>query len=1174
MKIVYLFLLIILIDLNAFGQPPVADFSIVSPSCQNSKFIPSNNSSNANTYEWDFCIGDFYYDPVINSTTQPEITSGYGYELLEDNGLWYGFVVDRTARRVYRYDYGESPLNSPTITTLSLPDGWFTFAPEDISLIKFNNLWYAVIGFGDNGGSITRLDFGSSLNNDSPSTTTLGNFGYVGSVRKLKLINESGNLRLVLPRYALNSIWVVNYGNSFDNIIDNGTDIYKTASFSDLSLATGIDIKLINGEYIVHIVSLLKNNILRLNFGNSLLNTPVLEGTYLIASLGYSIEIKLFREGANYFGYVTSDRNPIKIFNFGDLTSAQAPTEITYSLALPNLIALDVLKYEGKNYTFGVNLTKYVELFHYYDCSASIQYSTEEQPIIAYEQSGTYEIDLLSCNNSGECDFITHTMTVSASEAPQITSQITGNCLSSPISFDGQQVSGNITGWSWDFGDGAGTSALQNDTYTYASAGTYQVRLNVTDANGCNNLLVDTVQVYEEPIPDFTYPAGSFCMNNSIPFTNTSTGETGPAVNWTWDFNGEGISTDKDAAFIFTTSGSKTIELKSSIPGCANVIQKVIFIEEAPTVDFSFDNVCNTQTTTFSDLSTGNNFVSWDWDFGDGENSTDQNPTHTYADPGQYDVTLIVTNTIGCSTELTQTVYNHNIPTVSFTNDLACSTSPIKFTDQSSVQNANLVAWEWNFGDGNTSSDENPQYVYNQTGDFTVQLKAYSEFGCVDSAKTTLSVIQGPEVDFSWDKSCEGETTSFADNTNTFGNTVDSWAWIMDGQLKTDENPTHSFTASGTYPIQLSVTLANNCSQTLSKEIIVKQSPTLQFSYKEGCGSSSATFYDLTDQTDDGIVSREWRVDGQLIGVDSISETQLSIGSYPVTLSVVTNSGCEKSLTKDITILGSPKADFSTNTSYGAAPLTIQFTNNSTGGNLFEWSFGDADDSKSSVIEPEFTYTQTGTYTVTLKTLSEPNCFDEISKTIEVVAPETSASIMAITPMKDVSKTNFIVTIENTGTTLLDDEISLVFRTDYGAEVVEALTQTIYAGKTNNYLASYALSSSTMVKNICVELVDTKSQNTLLDKNCVVLNSEATVSDPYPNPSNGRVSIDVILETDGPIDIRVLNRAGQEMIVKSYQGVKGLNQLILEDALLTQGIYIVEVSSNGIAQKNKITIVR
>ncbi|MCF6296770.1 MAG: PKD domain-containing protein [Flavobacteriaceae bacterium] len=1169
--------LVLLVPYIAIAQFPQANFIVSKDNCKNETIEISNLSTNSTRYIWDFCEGDLFQSPtfqnigLIDGSFNPK-----AFDVAHDGSNWYGFITSKTTNSLFRVEFGES-LDNPVPEILDLGNiGGLLSGPEPIKIVNELGNWYAFIINGSN-STLLRLSFGTSLENSPNVQLVLSGISTFNS--GFDIAEPSSQKVLVASNFSTNVLTMVNFGNSYSNnpLL---TDIITSLPVGG---ATGSgDIKLMYNEGLWYGFLLTPNSkkIFRLDYGSNLFSIPIstdITGEILGTEFAFGIDIA--RDKGEFLGFIqTSSGKLIRVYFGKDITNNSPTSSILGDFGvLQNSIGFKLVKEKSEWHAFTIDTSNKILFKGKFpnECSASSSISKMDLPTnISYSTQGKKFISLLSINDFNEFSYYADSTTISPTLAPQLTSQITGNCLSNLISFSGQQLSGNITSWNWDFGDGSGTSTLQDANYAYASAGEYQIKLSVTDANGCSNLLIDTVQVYEEPIPSFTLPGGSLCMNNPVLFTNTTTGETGPSVTWTWDFNGEGSSNEQEPTFTFLTAGSKTITLTSSIPGCANVTQQTINIEEAPTTSFSFNNTCNGTLTTFTDQTTGTNLTSWNWNFGDGTNSTDQNPTQNYAAPGKYIVTLTVANSLGCSTTKVDTVYSHSIPVVSFSNDLPCSTSPIQFTDQSLVDNANMVAWEWNFGDGTTSTDQNPQHLFGQTGDFLVSLRAFSQFGCFSNTQSIVSVAQGPEVDFEWDKSCQGEVTSFIDLTNSFGVAITDWTWIIDGVLFTSQNPTYTFNSSGTYTVQLTVTGVNLCAQTLTQDIIVEVPPIVQFDYNEGCGSSGTEFYDLTNQTGDTIIAREWRVDGAVFSTDSVATTQLTPGNYAITLSVVTTAGCEEVTTQNISLVGSPFANFATNTNFGAAPLTINFANLSTGGNTYLWSFDDANNSTSTEQNPSFTFEEIGLYTVSLQTASDPTCYDEFTQQIEVVESSSSGEIIGVTSIAvpNGDKTNFIITIENSGTSIIDQTSSLVFRADYGAEVVEPINTQIYAGNTINYTASFALASSSSTQNLCVELRNPSAIQ--LDRECIILTANVVISEPYPNPSSGLVNIDVLLEDGATVNVRLINRAGQPVLTNSFEGVIGLNKITIDGNGLPQGLYIVEVNAGGKTEKFKTSIVR
>ena len=148
-----------------------------------------------------------------------------------------------------------------------------------------------------------------------------------------------------------------------------------------------------------------------------------------------------------------------------------------------------------------------------------------------------------------------------------------------------------------------------------------------------------------------------------------------------------------------------------------------ITVGEPPVVDFSSPDTFNCappHAASFTDLST--NAVSWLWDFGDGNTSTAQNPTHTYNSIGSFDVSLTAMSPDSCFTTLTKSNYILVEPPVADFYGVpanGCAPLNVHFKDQS-VSGSGIVSWNWNFGNGGTSTLQNPQYTYVNAGNYTV----------------------------------------------------------------------------------------------------------------------------------------------------------------------------------------------------------------------------------------------------------------------------------------------------------------------------------------------------------------------------------------------------------------------------------------------------------------------
>lgn len=308
-----------------------------------------------------------------------------------------------------------------------------------------------------------------------------------------------------------------------------------------------------------------------------------------------------------------------------------------------------------------------------------------------------------------------------------------------PFTVNFQDSSTNATSWQWDFGDG-GTSNLQTPSHTYTTPGTYIVRLIAINGNACitRDTSYITIVVRGDVItPNFTVTKIDSCDSQKIAILNTSTGINGGSTagaTFTWDFgDGTTYTGPNPPNHTYLSSGTYTITLTMSMPSACNnpaVISKI--------VDFTSMNVTANPTGPFTiclgsalDLqNTGQNASDHQWNFGDGNTSNSPNPSHTYSDTGTYTIRYIAGNPNTCNkfdTVIT-TVRVNPLPAAQFTfTPLTAETNqPHYFTNQS-LGGGSLV---WDFGDGTTSTEENPSHTFKRSGTFRVCLSVTNAFGC------------------------------------------------------------------------------------------------------------------------------------------------------------------------------------------------------------------------------------------------------------------------------------------------------------------------------------------------------------------------------------------------------------------------------------------------------------
>ncbi|WP_321506976.1 PKD domain-containing protein [uncultured Methanoregula sp.] len=570
--------------------------------------------------------------------------------------------------------------------------------------------------------------------------------------------------------------------------------------------------------------------------------------------------------------------------------------------------------------------------------------------------------------------------------------------------------------YSWNFGDGA-TSTEQNPSHLYNARGTYTVTLTVKNAYGSSTAIKkDFISIGMAPTPDFTASPTSGNVPLAVKFTDLTKGQV---TAWQWDF-GDGISSsEQNPVHTYRNPGIYNVILTVTNDYGISDVTKTKYINAIGGLQSKFLASPNTGKAPlpvkFTDRSLGSP-TSWNWDFGDGATSTDQNPSHTFTTGAAYDVKLTITR--GSDSDTSKQVVNvGGVPVADFagTPVSANQMDTIKFTDKSTNS---PTSWAWNFGDAATSTDQNPNHVYQLKGVYTVSLTARNDNG--KDTETKLSYINigmSPKADFiptyaPYEQYNVPMKVNFIDQSI---NNPTSWSWNFgDGTTSTDQNPSHAYTSEGTYTVSLTVKNAfGTDTRTRTNLITVGKGAAVDFVADKtvvGVGRI-VTFTDLSKNSPTDWV---WEFGDGTVGTGSKPDhSYRATGVYDVTLTAsnpsVTNSATKKAY---ITVLNIPRADFVADKTRGGTPLSVQFNDASTGSpTAWKWDFGDG--STSADQNPRHTYTTLGTYTVTL-TASNVNGQDTTAKPGYIIT--TLAPVADFTADRQQGKAPFIVQFKDIST--------------------------------------------------------------------------------------------------------------------------------------------------------------
>jgi gliding motility-associated-like protein len=609
---------------------------------------------------------------------------------------------------------------------------------------------------------------------------------------------------------------------------------------------------------------------------------------------------------------------------------------------------------------------------------------------------GLYTVDLITAPGC----FITLDVTIIADSTMPTANFIADTvCQGSPTTFTDLSTTpiGTISSWAWDFdNDGIVDNTTQNPTYTFPAIGTYPVNLSLGSGT-CGHDTTINVVVNAVPIAAFTVTSG--CFGTAANFTDLSNPNGGVITTWQWDFDNNGVIDDftQNPTNGYPAAGTYTAELFVSAGGsCSDSVTIQVVVNPIPASNFSTGDVCLNAVTSFSDLSTiiTGGITNWSWDFGDASGTSIlQNPTYTYANPGNYNVTLTVTSDSGCINTFNSSLDVFPEPIAAFTTNDVCKNVAASFMDNSNPNGGTINSWEWDFDNNGTvdNTNQNPSNVYPSDGSYNVQLVVTTTSGCADTIVQPINIFPMPTADFTFVNACLGTAISFTDNSSITSGTISGWNWSF-GNANTSalQNPSENYLNEGVYNVQLYVSSTNGCNDTVIKPIEVWPTPVVNFTPTEVCLNALTQFNDLSTvsstSTPNSVTQWNWNFNG--LGTSTTQNPTFTFnneGVFPTTLVVTTNNGCVDSVTLNVTVNPLPQIDFGVDTA-ACAPVCVTLVNNSSissGSNSYLWNFGDGNSSSSPTPSHCFeneSYSSVMVYDVTLTATSNKGCVSTLTK--------------------------------------------------------------------------------------------------------------------------------------------------------------------------------------------------
>jgi gliding motility-associated-like protein len=407
-----------------------------------------------------------------------------------------------------------------------------------------------------------------------------------------------------------------------------------------------------------------------------------------------------------------------------------------------------------------------------------------------------------------------------------------------------------------------------------------------------------------------------------------------------------------------TTAGTYKYRLVSATTGnitSANCVvasnNLTLVVTPSPVAGFTVPNAtCLGTATVFTDASVTNEstITSWAWNFGDGQTSALQNPSHTYTQIGTYTVTLTVAGNTGCIASVaTKTINISALPVAAFSFSTPdCLTKAVTITDQSTTANGTITSRLWDYGDGATetkTSSTTFEHLYSTAGTYSIKLTITNSGGCTAISTKNITISPLPVAAFTMPDVCLADASAtFTDNSTVADNNTSGFTYVWNfgdanataanPNTSTLKNPSHKYTQAAIYPVTLTVTSANGCSSTLTQNFTVNGSiPLASFTVANTstlCSDQQVTFTNTSTVDFGSITKVEWYYDYGNNPTIVVTDQSPAYGkiyyhtytafhtpatqNYQVRMVAYSGGSCVSVMDKTITLLAVPELTFTT----------------------------------------------------------------------------------------------------------------------------------------------------------------------------------------------------------------------------------------------------------------------
>ena len=630
---------------------------------------------------------------------------------------------------------------------------------------------------------------------------------------------------------------------------------------------------------------------------------------------------------------------------------------------------------------------------------ANTIFNTITAPTFTYPAFGTYTATLTVTN--GPCSYTTTEEIKILNEPVAFTASKNPVCKGETFTLSATGSNpDNIKDYTWVIGTNIISDTSRTIDFTLVNYGSYDVKLIIEDINGCkDSVTISNFIVVSGPIANFAPNGTGACVNKTMIFNDLSTPTSAPITQWTWNF-GDGTQqsfTASPFSHTYTLEGSYTVSLiiKDNV-NCADTfaITNAVLITNPKAAFYADTFFCPSSPLQFTDTSSGIG-LTYNWYFGDGGTSTLQNPTHNFpAGNNNYDIKLKIRDLVGCEDSVTKAGYVKIRKPIAAFSMIDSTGICLPLQTSFNFQGSDYEDYYWDFGDGATSSAQNPSHFYNSFGTFYPKLYVLGPGGCVDSAQSIVNVydpVANTQVTFAPASGCDSIIVNF---TVTAPPGFKYVFYFGDGKLDSTRqtNLIHKYTSPGNYYPYMVIPDKYGCEAFIPfpQVSVYGALPLFGIDKKAFCDNGLVSFTNYT-LSNDPITSTTWDFgDGNTSGATNPVHNFTSPGTYLVKLSVNTQFQCPSSFIDTVRVYRTPVVSITGKDSVCLNTPETFLGSIAQPDSTIKWAWNFGNGSSSQLQNAVTSFSNTGNYNVQLIATNKIGCADTSYHPVTAVPSPTA----------------------------------------------------------------------------------------------------------------------------------------------------------------------------------------